>query len=88
MGERCFNAQMYESAKILFNNISNFARLASTLVQLGDFQGAVDSAKKASSTKTWKEVCLACVQAEQFRMAQTCGLYIVVHAEELSELIK
>ena len=47
---------MYEAAKILFNNISNFARLASTLVHLGEFQNAVDSARKANSTRTWKEV--------------------------------
>lgn len=47
---------MYEAAKLLFNNISNFARLASTLVHLGEFQNAVDSARKANSTRTWKEV--------------------------------
>ena len=49
---------MYEAAKLLFNNISNFARLASTLVHLGEFQNAVDSARKANSTRTWKEVSL------------------------------
>ena len=52
---------MYEAAKLLFNNISNFARLASTLVHLGEFQNAVDSARKANSTRTWKEVgCNSC----------------------------
>jgi clathrin heavy chain len=48
---------MYEAAKLLFNNISNYAKLAVTLCYLGDYQGAVDSARKANSTKTWKEVC-------------------------------
>ena len=57
VGERCYNEGMYEAAKLLFNNISNFARLASTLVHLGEFQNAVDSARKANSTRTWKEVC-------------------------------
>ena len=47
---------MCEAAKLLFNNISNFARLASTLVHLGESQAAVDSARKANSTRTWKEV--------------------------------
>lgn len=47
---------MYEAAKLLYNNISNFARLASTLVKLGEFQAAVDSSRKANSTRTWKEV--------------------------------
>lgn len=48
---------MYEAAKILYNNISNYGRLASTLVHLGEFQAAVDGARKANSTRTWKEVC-------------------------------
>jgi clathrin heavy chain len=47
---------MYEAAKLLYNNISNYAKLAVTLCYLGDYQGAVDSARKANSTKTWKEV--------------------------------
>ena len=55
VGERCYEEKMYEAAKLLFNNISNFARLASTLVHLGEFQNAVDSARKANSTRTWKE---------------------------------
>jgi hypothetical protein len=49
---------MYDAAKLLYNNISNYAKLAITLGYLGDYQGAVDSARKANSTKTWKEVCL------------------------------
>ena len=47
---------MYEAAKLLYNNVSNYARLAITLVHLGEYQGAVDGARKANSTKTWKEV--------------------------------
>lgn len=56
VADRCFDAQMYEAAKILYNNVSNYAKLAITLVRLGDLAGAVDSARKANSTKTWKEV--------------------------------
>lgn len=56
VGDRCFDQKMYEAAKVLFNNISNFARLASTVVHLGEYQTAVDSARKANSTRTWKEV--------------------------------
>ena len=58
VGDRCFDQKMYEAAKVLFNNISNFARLASTVVHLGEYQTAVDSARKANSTRTWKEVGL------------------------------
>lgn len=34
IGDRCFDDQMYEPAKLLYNNVSNFARLAITLVHL------------------------------------------------------
>lgn len=57
---------MYEAAKLCFSNVSNFARLAQTLVKLGQYQAAVDSARKANSTKTWKEVC-GCVCAPAWR---------------------
>jgi len=50
---------MYEAAKMLYNNVSNFGRLAATLVNLREYQGAVDAARKANATKTWKEVCIA-----------------------------
>lgn len=56
VADRCFDNKMYEAAKLLYNNVSNYARLAITLVYLGEYQGAVDSARKANSTKTWKEV--------------------------------
>ena len=49
---------MFEAARILFNNISSYGRLASTLVCLGEFQAAVDAARKANSTRSWKEVCV------------------------------
>jgi clathrin heavy chain len=88
VGDRCFDEGMYEAAKILFNNISNYARLASTLVRLGEYQAAVDAARKANSTKIWKEVNLACVEAREFRLAQICGLHIIVHADELEGLLR
>ena len=87
VGDRCFEQEMYDAAKILFNNISNYAKLAVTLCHLGDYQGAVDSARKANSTKTWKEICFACIDKQEFRLAQMCGIQIVVQAEELEELI-
>jgi clathrin heavy chain len=87
VGDRCFEGKMYEAAKILYNNVSNYAKLAITLCYMDDYQGAVESARKANSTKTWKEVCFACVDHSEFRLAQMCGLNIVVHADELEDLI-
>lgn len=33
------------------------------------------------------KVCFACVDGTEFRLAQMCGLHIVIHADELEELI-
>lgn len=38
IGDRCFEDKMYDAAKLLYNNVSNFARLAITLVHLKQFQ--------------------------------------------------
>ncbi|BBN15445.1 clathrin heavy chain [Marchantia polymorpha subsp. ruderalis] len=85
-GDRLFDEALYEAAKIIFTHISNWARLASTLVKLQQFQGAVDAARKANSSRTWKEVCFACVDAEEFRLAQICGLNIIVQVDDLEEV--
>ena len=58
---------MYEAAKILFNNISNFARLASAQVHLGEYQNAVDSARKANSTRTWKEASEKITPSDRYK---------------------
>ena len=87
VGDRCFDEEMYQAAKVLFTNIANYARLAKTLVKLQEWTAAVDAARRANSTKTWKDVCFACVDSQEFRLAQQAGLHIVVHADELDELI-
>merc|ERR1712190_437952 len=42
---------------------------------------------KANNPKTWKEVNIACIQAEQFRCAEIAGMHIIVHPDHLEELI-
>lgn len=32
-------------------------------------------------------MCFSCVDGSEFRLAQVCGLHIVVHADELDDLI-
>ncbi|EEB07199.1 clathrin heavy chain Chc1 [Schizosaccharomyces japonicus yFS275] len=87
VGDECYEDGQYEAAKIMYSNISNWSKLASTLVHLGEYQSAVDCARKANSIKVWKQVCKACVDKKEFRLAQICGLNLVVHAEELGDLI-
>ncbi|KAI0285915.1 clathrin heavy chain 1 [Russula aff. rugulosa BPL654] len=88
VGEKCFEDELYQAAKLLFTSISNWARLATTLIYLGENQAAVESARKAGNTQVWKQVHAACLEKSEFRLAQICGLNIVVHAEELSGLIQ
>lgn len=51
VGERCFEVELYQAAKLLFQSISNWARLATTLIYLGENQAAVESARKAGNTQ-------------------------------------
>jgi clathrin heavy chain len=78
VGDRLFDEDLYEAAKVVFSHISNWPRLASTLVKLFQFQAAVEAAHKANSSKTWREVCFACVDAKEFQLAQICGLQTIV----------
>ncbi|OXG17129.1 clathrin heavy chain [Cryptococcus neoformans Ze90-1] len=87
VGEKCFDDELYQAAKLLFSSISNWARLATTLIYLGENQAAVDAARKAGNTQVWKQVNAACVDKKEFRLAQICGLNLVVHAEELPALL-
>jgi len=87
IGDRCYDQGMFEAAKILFNNISNNAKLASCFIQLDQFREAVESARKANSIRTWKEVNAACVEKGEFRLAAICGLHIIVSPDHLEDLI-
>ncbi|KAL0744142.1 hypothetical protein Bca4012_085655 [Brassica carinata] len=86
VGDRLYDEAMYEAAKIVYAFVSNWGKLAVTLVKLQQFQGAVEAARKANSAKTWKEVCFACVDAEEFRLAQICGLNIIIQVDDLEEV--
>jgi len=85
-GDKCFEEGLFEAAKILYSSVSAWGGLASTLVRLHQFQQAVEAARRANSSKTWKEVCFACVEEGEFRLAQLCGLNIIVQADELEEI--
>uniref|UniRef100_A0A7E4VKZ1 Clathrin heavy chain n=1 Tax=Panagrellus redivivus TaxID=6233 RepID=A0A7E4VKZ1_PANRE len=88
VGDRCYEHNMFDAAKVVFSFANNFSKSALTLVKLGEWQGAVDAARKANSVKTWKVVCFACVERKEFHLAMVCGLQIVIHAEEIEELLQ
>ncbi|KAI5358854.1 Putative tetratricopeptide-like helical domain superfamily, clathrin heavy chain [Septoria linicola] len=87
-GDKAYAEGYHEAAKIFFTSISNWAKLATTLVHLEDYQAAVECARKANSVKVWKQVNEACVAKKEFRLAQICGLNLIVHAEELTDLVR
>jgi clathrin heavy chain len=86
-GDKAYEEGYHEAAKIFFSSISNWAKLATTLVHLEDYQAAVECARKANNIKVWKQVNEACVAKKEFRLAQICGLNLIVHAEELQDLV-
>jgi clathrin heavy chain len=86
VGDRCFEEGLFEAARVIYARIPNYGRLASTLVRLHQFQPAVDAARKANSPRTWKEVAYACVEEGEFKLAQLCGLNIIVNADDLMEV--
>jgi len=45
VGDRCYAEQMFEAAKILYNNVSNFKTLAITLVNMKNYHEAVEAGK-------------------------------------------
>ncbi|KAF2857775.1 clathrin heavy chain [Piedraia hortae CBS 480.64] len=87
-GDKAYAEGYYDAAKIFYSSISNWAKLATTLVHLEDYQAAVECARKANNVKVWKQVNAACVAKKEFRLAQICGLNLIVHAEELADLVK
>lgn len=87
-GDKAYEEGYHEAAKIFYTSISNWAKLATTLVHLEDYQAAVECARKANSIKVWREVNEACVGKKEFRLAQICGLNLIVHAEELTDLVR
>jgi clathrin heavy chain len=87
-GDKASEEDYHEAAKIFYTSISNWAKLSTTLVHLEDYQAAVECARKANSVKVWREVHEACVEKKEFRLAQICGLNLIVHAEELGHLVR
>ncbi|WFD40239.1 Clathrin heavy chain [Malassezia japonica] len=88
VGEKCFRDGLYEAARMLFSSVSNYARLATTYVYLGDYQSAIEAARKAGNTSVWKQMHAACLNKGEFKLAQIAGLAVIPHAEDLPTLIR
>ena len=51
VGEKCFEDGLYQAAKLLFTSISNWSRIAATLIYLKENQADVERARKAENTQ-------------------------------------
>ena len=58
------------------------------LTYVGKYPDAVEAARKANFTRTWKEVLVACVAVQEFRLAQICGLNLMIIPDEIEELMR
>jgi clathrin heavy chain len=88
VGDRCFKLKLYEAAKVLYTIVKNNSKIASCLVHLKQFNVAIEAAKKANTPKTWKELCMACVAAQEYKLANMAGMHIIIHPDELEDLIR
>lgn len=88
VGDRCYNARLFEAARIFYTIAKNNSKIASCLIQLKEYSAAIEIAKKANTTKTWKELCMACVAAQEYKLANAAAMNIIVHPDELEGLIR
>jgi len=87
VGDRLFEDQLYEAARIIFVRLKNNAKIASCLIKLKKFAQALEAAKKANTPKTWKELCIACVAAREYKIANAAGMNIIIHPDHLEDLV-
>lgn len=86
IADSCFEDGLYESARILYSVNNNHSKLASTEIRLHNLSAAVEAANKAKSTKTFKEVNLACIEGGELKLAGVCAVPVVLRAEELNSM--
>jgi clathrin heavy chain len=87
IGDRCFSEGLYHAAKLLFISINNNSKLALCHIHLEEYREAVAAAQKANNVSTWKHVCFACLRADEFRLAATCGLEVIKYPDHVDEVV-
>lgn len=88
VGDRCFSSGLFEAAKKFYIICKNNSKIASCLIQLKEYSAAIEAAKKANTPKIWKELCMACVAAQEYKLANAAAMNIIIHPDELEGLIK
>jgi len=88
VAERCYDEENWPAAKLLYTLSSNWARLAHVLCELGEFEAALEAAKKAKKLEVWKFLCFKAVDAGELRIAQKAGLNVVIEPEHMYEVLE
>lgn len=87
VADKCFEDGLYDSARVLYTLTSNFPKLALTFIKMDNFPGAVEAAQKAQSRPTWEAVNIACIEANEIKLANMCAVPLVLHAELLQGVV-
>ncbi|KAH9582085.1 hypothetical protein LSM04_004601 [Trypanosoma melophagium] len=87
VADKCFEDGLYDSARVLYTIASDFPKLALTFVRMNNLQGAVDAAQKAQSRKTWTAVNIACLDANEIKLANICAVPLVLQAELMQDVV-
>lgn len=87
VGDRCFELELYQPAKMMFRAVPEYNKLAHTHIMLKEYKEAVSAAKKANRIPTWRIVCFGCVDGGEFSLAAPCALRLLVETAEMQECI-
>ncbi|KAL8431096.1 hypothetical protein ACSSS7_005501 [Eimeria intestinalis] len=88
IGDRLFDKGNYQAAKLLYQSLPNYSKLASCYVRMRDFGAAVDAARKAKNPKTWKEVAFGALEEGELKCAHNAGLQLIAHPDLLDALVE
>lgn len=87
IGDRLMDEQDYRYSIIFYQAIPNYSRLTSCYIHLGEYNNALESAKKANSPKTWKELLQVCMQIGESELAHQAGLNIIVYPDYCEDVV-
>lgn len=87
IGDRLMDEQDYKYSIIFYQAIPNYSRLTSCYIHLGEYNNALETAKKANSPKTWKELLQICMHIGESELAHQAGLNIIVYPDYCEDVV-
>lgn len=84
IGDKCFSDKLYDSARVLYTVSNNYSKLALTQIELHNLPAAIDAANKTKSIETYKAVNLACIEANEMKLAGVSAVPVLLKAEEMN----